>query len=180
MSWNSQFLQYFGYINIMRKRHSVKVEALGPTSDASQQHVLRIYYQVQAWRKDHVLDPLKWGWQLTKWRIMSIKMTKQVAPPKLWKTVKCGCKTDCTQKNCTCRQYGVVCTNICSSCMGVSCMNFEPINDTDPWWKHFNLSNFYLLVNRITANRIQQRRIQKLVRHLRWNLYENSLTVLSC
>ena len=59
-------------------------------------------------------------------------MTKQVAPPELQKIVKYGSKTDCEWKNCTCRQYGVVCTKICSGCRGVSCMNCEPRNDTDP------------------------------------------------
>ena len=59
-------------------------------------------------------------------------MTKQVAPPELLRIAKYGCKTDCAQKNCKFRQYGVVCTNICSSCKGVYCMNCKPINDTDP------------------------------------------------
>ena len=39
-------------------QHSVKVEARGPTSDVSQQHVLWIYHQIQEWRGDYPLDPL--------------------------------------------------------------------------------------------------------------------------
>ena len=113
-------------------RQAVEAEALGPTSDAAQQHVLRMYYQVQEWRGDNVLDPLSWGWQMTKQGMMPIEMTKPIAPPELLKIIKCGCKTDCTRKNCSCRQYGVVCTNICSGCRGVSCLNCEPINDTEP------------------------------------------------
>ena len=46
-------------------QHSVKVEAHGPTSDPAQQHVLWIYHQIQEWRGDYALDPLKWDWQLT-------------------------------------------------------------------------------------------------------------------
>ena len=79
-------------------RHSVKVEALGPTLDAAQQYVCQIYHQIQEWIGDNGLDPLKWGWQLTKRGIMSIEMNKEVAPPELLKIVKWGCKTDCTQK----------------------------------------------------------------------------------
>ena len=116
----------------MKTQHSIKVEAPGPTSDAAHQHVLWIYHQIQEWRWDYAPDPLKWGWQLTKRGIMLIEMTKQVALPELLEIVKYGCKTDCARKNCTCRQYGVVCTNICSGCRGLSCMNCEPINDTDP------------------------------------------------
>ena len=104
-------------------RNSIKVEALGPTSDAAQQHVLQIYHQIQEWGRGNALDPLKWGWQLTKLEIMSIKMTKQVAPTEPLKIVKCGYKTDCLQKICTCRQYGVVCTNISLGYRGVSRMN---------------------------------------------------------
>ena len=110
----------------------VKVGALGPTSDAAQQHVLRIYHQIQEWRGENVLDPLNWGWQLTQRGVMPIEMTKQVAPPELLKIVKCGCKTDSSRKNCTCRQYGVVCTTICLGCGGVSCMTCEAINDAEP------------------------------------------------
>ena len=50
-------------------------------------------------------------------------MTKQVAQTEPLKIVKCGYKTDCLQKICTCRQYGVVCTNISLGYRGVSRMN---------------------------------------------------------
>ena len=46
-------------------------------------------------------------------------MTKQVIPPELLKIAKYGCKTDCIRKICTCRWYGVACTNICLGCRGV-------------------------------------------------------------
>ena len=75
----------------------MKVEAHGPNSDAVQQHVLWIYHQIQEWREDYALDPLKWDWQLTKQGIMPIEMTKQVAPPELSQIVKYGCKTDCAR-----------------------------------------------------------------------------------
>ena len=101
-------------------QHSVKVEARGPISGAVQQHVFWIYHQIQEWRGDYVLDPLKWDWQLTKQGIMPIEITKQVAPPELLKIVRYGCKTDCARKNCTCRHCGVFCTNICSDWRAVS------------------------------------------------------------
>ena len=44
-----------------------------------------------------------------------------------------GCKIVCALKNCTCRQYRFVCTNICSDCRGLSWMNYKHISDTDPW-----------------------------------------------
>ena len=84
-------------------QHSVKVDALGPTSDAAQQHVLWIFHQIQEWRGDYALDPLNWRWQLTKQGIMPMEMTKQVALLELLKLLKYGCKTDCARRNCTCR-----------------------------------------------------------------------------
>ena len=103
-----------------RTQHPVKVEARGPTTVVAQQRVLWINRQMQDWRGDYALDSFKWGWQLAKQGIMPIEMAKQVAASELLKIVKYGCKTDCTRKNCTCRQYGVVCTKICSGCKGVS------------------------------------------------------------
>ena len=59
-------------------------------------------------------------------------MTQKIAPPELLKSIKCGGKTDWTRKNCSCRQYGVFYTKICSGCRGVSFLNCEPINDSEP------------------------------------------------
>ena len=75
----------------------MKVEAHGSNSYAVQQHVLWIYHQIQEWREDYALDPLKSDWQLIKQGIMPIEMTKQVAPPELSQIVKYGCKTDCAR-----------------------------------------------------------------------------------
>ena len=113
-------------------RQAVKAEALDPISDAAQQHILRMYHQVQEWHVDTALDPLSRGWKITEQRMMPIEMTKQIAPPELLKIIKCGCKTGCTQKSCSCRQYDFLCTNICSERRGVSCLNCEPINNSEP------------------------------------------------
>ena len=81
----------FRYINIMRKyqdRHNIQ----------SKLKLLDLLHQIQGWRWDNVLDPLIWGWQLTKQGITPIKMIKQVVPPELFKIIKCGCKTDCIRK----------------------------------------------------------------------------------
>ena len=73
-------------------RHFATVEVVGPTSDAAQHYVFWIYDQIQEWRGDNALDPLKWGWQLTNRGIMPIEMTKQVVPSELLKIVKCDCR----------------------------------------------------------------------------------------
>ena len=68
-------------------RQAVKAENLGPTTDAAQQHILRIYFQVQSWKGNVDLDPLDWGWKMTKQGLMPIEMTKQIAPTDLLKIV---------------------------------------------------------------------------------------------
>ena len=111
---------------------AVKTESLGPTTDAAQQHILRIHYQISEWRGNSSFEPLDWGWRLTSGgKLMPIEMTKPNAPVELLKSLKCGCKTDCSRKNCTCKQYGVKCTNMCTACRGVSCMNCEEISNSD-------------------------------------------------
>ena len=41
------------------------------------------------------------------------------------------------KKHHTCRQYGLVCTNICSSCKSASCLNWEQISCSDSWLGHY-------------------------------------------
>ena len=77
------------------------------------------------------LDTLDWIWKMTKQGLMPIEMTKKLAPTDLLKIVKCGCQTDCPRRNCTCRQYGVECTDLCLGCRGVSCLNSGDIDHTE-------------------------------------------------
>ena len=65
-------------------------------------------------------------------------MTKKNAPPELLKNITCG-KTDCTRKNCSYRQYGAFCTKICWGSRGICFLNCEPINDSEPWTKNFDV-----------------------------------------
>ena len=58
---------------------------------AAQQQVLWIYHQIQEWRGDYELNPLK----SDKTRNNANRNDKQVAPPELLKTVKYDSKRDC-------------------------------------------------------------------------------------
>ena len=84
------------------------------------------------WIGNSSFEAVDWGWRLTsRGMMMPIEMTKEIAPAELLKIIKCGCKTDCSRKNCTCKQYGVICTNMCTGCRGVSCLNCEEISYSD-------------------------------------------------
>ena len=120
-------------------RRAVTPQALGPTTttttttttNAAQQHILRVYFQVEVWKGESDLNALDWGWKMTHRGVMPIEMTKKIAPDELLKIIKCGCKTDCSHTNCTCKEFRVPCTNLCTSCRGVSCLNCGQISITD-------------------------------------------------
>ena len=111
-------------------KRAVKLEALGPTTDAARQHILRVFFQVEEW-KGHKLNPEMYGFKMNTFGLMPIKMTKEIAPPQLLKIISCGCKTDCSRKNCSCKKHGVLCSNMCSACRGVSCLNSERAIEPD-------------------------------------------------
>ena len=39
-------------------REAIKLETLGPTSDAAHQHILYVHYSVREWKEDNILDIL--------------------------------------------------------------------------------------------------------------------------
>lgn len=109
----------------------VHPKALPPTSSAAVQHSYRVYCQVNEW-KGNVIEPTEWGWELQEGKLVAITSTKQPAPQELLKILRCGCKRDCTSKNCTCRTYNMKCTYACTECHGTSCANAQQIDmDSD-------------------------------------------------
>ena len=67
-----------------------------PTSSAAKFHsYYRVYYQVQTWLDNVMLNSLYWGWNVSD-DVMYPHMTDMApAPDNLLKMVKCNCKTDC-------------------------------------------------------------------------------------
>lgn len=109
----------------------VKPEVLPPTEDACKFHSFRVYHQVQQWMGIH-LDPLQWGFQWKDGRLSPIKMRQAPAPDYLLKFVKCGCiKTKCATLQCTCRRQGMMCTDACTDCQGLSCCNSIEVDMND-------------------------------------------------
>ena len=46
-------------------RRAVTPQALGPTTNAAQQHILRVYFQIEVWKGESDLNALDWGWKMT-------------------------------------------------------------------------------------------------------------------
>ena len=119
-------------LNVLRKRtfitktatcsKAVRPESLNPTSDSASFHSFRVYHQVQDWLGNE-LDPTKWGWKVVGGKLFPEYSSKPPAPQQLLKVVRCGCKTDCSRKTCSCLKYGLKCTEACQNCRGISCDN---------------------------------------------------------
>ncbi|KAK6167174.1 hypothetical protein SNE40_021269 [Patella caerulea] len=72
---------------------------------------------------DNKLNPTDWGWELCGETLFPRRMDTPLTPPHLLKVVRCTCKGECATKKCSCRRYGLECTNVCASCKGETCAN---------------------------------------------------------
>lgn len=107
---------------------AVRLSQLPPTAGATEEHVWRVYFQVQQWLGND-LNPCDWGWKL-KEQIYFPVMTKiPAAPENILKMIFCSCEGDCSSR-CGCREAGLKCSNICSRCRGDSCLNSRGIDTT--------------------------------------------------
>ena len=122
-------LRLANYYRKFGGKSAVKPQSLGPTSDATAQHSLRVYHQVQAWQGRDLI-PEEWAWILVNGKLMPVKMLLPPAPQELLKIIRCTCKVECTPR-CTCVTYGLKCTTICTGCRGVSCRNCLEIDIED-------------------------------------------------
>ena len=106
---------------------AVGPEALPPITNAAVYHSYRTYHQTQVWKGESI-DPLHWGFSIQKGRMVPITMAEPPAPSNLLKLIRCGCKTGCRTKTCSCRKHGLKCTDSCRECRGVSCINCREVN----------------------------------------------------
>ena len=99
-----------------------------PTIDAIQQHLKRVYLQVQDWlHGDQVtMDPSEWGWMRKKDdTLVPVQMTQKPAPDDILELIFCGCAGNCDRMSCSCRKHGLPCNVACKNCEGSSCTNTD-------------------------------------------------------
>lgn len=107
-----------------------ELESLPPTSAAAKFHAYRAYFAVQEWLGNvNNLQPTDWGWKYEN-KLIPICTDRPVAPDHILRMVSCGCKTGCGKK-CKCRKTGLNCSEMCSSCTGITCNNAYPLDDSD-------------------------------------------------
>ncbi|CAG9762758.1 unnamed protein product [Ceutorhynchus assimilis] len=83
----------------------------------------------------HDMDPVQWGWKITKHGLLPVPSTAEQAPQELLNNTACKC-SKCSKgcrNACGCRKQGMKCSPICYNCRGASCSNTpdEIIDDTN-------------------------------------------------
>ncbi|GBN36606.1 hypothetical protein AVEN_114863-1 [Araneus ventricosus] len=99
------------------------------TLAASKQHFYRAYHQMQQWLNEQ-RDPLKWGWKTIGGHLRNITPIHPAASEGLPSLIVCTCKDDCAQ-NCECRRSGLNCSNMCTNCSGLRCVNKDMLINDD-------------------------------------------------
>lgn len=101
-------------------RSSIDTTLFPPTSRATYYHNLRVYHQMNVWRKlsDDNIDPLSWGWKISNWKFSPIMTYIEVGPPDILESIRCGCKGSCSSR-CSFRKTGLKCAFSCKECHGV-------------------------------------------------------------
>lgn len=113
---------------VMTANSQVLLHTLPPTSNAAKFHSLRVFHQCQSWiDNSENLDPRQWGWEIISNKLLPIKASLAPASERLLNIIRCGCKSNCDSKRCTCRKHGLDCTVACSDCGGLSCSNSKEL-----------------------------------------------------
>lgn len=121
--------RYITYARLTRNNKPVKLSSLPPTNSATQQHLLRVYYQVQIWLGNK-LNPENWGWIMNNNVLEPIMTLLPPAPDELVNMIFFNCKKGCGT-NCSCKKIGIKCSIICGHCSGQSCFNSSSDNALD-------------------------------------------------
>ncbi|KAJ8050300.1 hypothetical protein HOLleu_03446 [Holothuria leucospilota] len=90
-----------------------------PNQDALQKHILRANYQAAIHKAcmeqyPEIPPPVNHGWKLVDNNLVIDWMDRPPAPDSILEFVQCGCKkSKCQQRNCSCVQNGLPCTDLC-------------------------------------------------------------------
>lgn len=133
-------MRFESFIKATTKNSAVK-SSLVPTVGAVDEHVKRVYLQIQLWLGNKNINVTDWGWRKCNDLLEPIKMQSLPAPDELLKMIFCNCKKGCGS-SCGCRRLGLYCNATCGTCSGDNCQNcsintyeeeeeFDEINECD-------------------------------------------------
>lgn len=146
--------RYLSFAKSTRFNRAVKLPSLPPTTAAAQQHLYRVYYQVQTWLgKD--IDPQQWGWILNNDFLEPVTTLLPPAPDNILEAIFCNCTKGCGA-NCGCRKIGLSCSIICGNCHGQSCLNATPeastVDSSDNYTEYDEINPIDLLIANISED----------------------------
>ncbi len=129
--------QAFQSLNELRQHlyaRKKSIQALPPTDDAFQQHVLRALFQTCVWVKamqthPALPSPLDFGWLMLPSGVQPLLITMPSLPPSLQGNLFCSCKQMCA-RNCPCHKKQMPCAVACS-CRGDidRCVRMQLVQD---------------------------------------------------
>ena len=89
-----------------------------------------MYLQVQRWLGTQH-EATEFGWKLHKGNLVAVTTGETAVPEEILNLISCNCKSAC-RNACGCRRLGLMCTNLCGQCQGISCTNVTQLTaDTD-------------------------------------------------
>ena len=88
-----------------------------------------ITFQVQVW-KGRELQPQDYGWRSENGVLVPEQGYTEICPKEISSSLKCGCKTSCSSKACSCRKSDVDCTEWCK-CSNASCQNQSKVQQIE-------------------------------------------------
>ncbi|VVC37834.1 Hypothetical protein CINCED_3A016765 [Cinara cedri] len=108
--------RYLTFAKLTRNNKPIKLLSLPSTTSAAQQHLLRVYYQLQVWL-GNTFNPKQWGWAMDDNILEPVTTLLPPAPKDLLNMIFYNC-TKGYGTNCGCRKIGVNCSIICGHCRG--------------------------------------------------------------
>lgn len=112
-----------------KSNKSFQLENL-PTESAAAVHGYRTYHQLQLWDKNPK-NATEWGWKINEEKkLIPVQSEKEMIPEKILKIVSCGCKTKCNSLICSCKKFGILCSELCLNCSD-KCSNRKKVTFDD-------------------------------------------------
>lgn len=98
-------MRYEFFIKAATKNSAVKLSYLVPTVNALDEHIKRVYLQIQMWLGNKEIDITDWKWFKSDDFLQTIKMKSSSAPEELLKMIYYNCKKGCGSAR-GCRKLG--------------------------------------------------------------------------
>ena len=120
----------------------VQPQNLKRTSAAATYHSLRVYFQIQLWKRvDETMLTEEWGWKSCEGLLVPVMTHLPPAPEALLHIIRCNCSTDSNSLRCSCGKNNLGCSPACGQGRGSACTSsVQPdesgssIEDDDDSW----------------------------------------------